>query len=292
MAQIDDRSYIPTIQVRADCAILYNLPDFKRSTKKTEFIKPAYGGTVTKGVQKRISSAIDVFLQTTDTRDVFNTVTGRSMKFRCGFLTTTISDFCDWKAEKCYTNLLRPYLRILREKHSVQKYMWKYELQRRGNVHYHILIDQFIAHDKVRGYWNKLQHKHRLTDDYASRYGHFNPNSTDIHKVWKIQNLGAYLGKYLQKGNSQALTFHDGFPALFYDRDVKGKVWDCSADLKRSRYTAVFDWENNDRLVDLMDRKEATVLHLDNCTVVRCPCPEKLLTDDQNIDYCIWRYGT
>lgn len=171
-------------------------------------------------------------------------------------------------------------MRVMKEKHGINKYIWKYELQKRGNVHYHVLIDQFVAYDRITMAWNRLQKKHGLSDRYAERHGHFNPNSTDIHKVWQIQNIGAYLGKYLQKGNDGAKGAND----------TKGKVWDCSTDLKRKRYTTVFVWENNDRLMELMDVNQATVTHLENCTVVRCATPEKLLTDEQNIDYCIWKY--
>lgn len=286
----DKISLIPTIQVRSGCVVLYNHRMYTGNRTKSDFKKPAYGGSVTKGVQKRISKAIDVFLQTTDGRWVYNTVTGKDMWFRCGFVTLTISDYCAWKADVCYGKLLKPFLRVMKERHGLQKYMWKYELQDRGNVHYHVLVDQFIPHDRVRGVWNGLQHKNRLTDDYARRYGHFNPNSTDIHKVWKIKNLGAYLGKYLQKGTDKVCMSEQGFPQLLYDRDVKGKVWDCSTDLKRGRFTAIHEWENDDRLKELVALKEAQVIHLDNCTVVRLDDPEKLLTEEQKIDYCLWRY--
>lgn len=287
---MESTAHIPTLQVRDGCIVCYNLREFTPKGKKSDFKKPAYGGSVTKGVQKRISSALDVFLQTTDTRRVFNTVTGRDMDFRCNFVTLTISDYCNWTADKCYVNLLRPFIRVMKERYGLGKYIWKYELQQRGNVHYHILTDQFLAHDKIRNAWNRQQHKHRLTDTYAERYGHFNPNSTDVHKVYKVRNVGAYLGKYLQKANSKVRLFHEGFPALAYDREVNGKVWDCSKDLKRRRFTAVYEWENNDRLNELIGQRKASVIYHDNCTVIRCDDVESFLTEEQKVDYCLWRY--
>lgn len=283
--------HIPTLQIRDGCAVLYNAREYAPTGKRHEFKKPAYGGTVTKGVQKRIASAIDIFLQTTETRQVYNTVTGRHMDFRCGFVTLTISDNCDWTADKCNATLLRPFLRVLKDKHYVEKYMWKYELQKRGNVHYHVLVDQFIPHDKIRSTWNRIQHKHRLTDTYAQRMGHFNPNSTDVHKVAHIHNIGAYLGKYLQKGNEKIRCFHEGFHQLEFERVVKGKVWDCSEDLKRKRFASEYVYENDDRLNELVASGEAKVLHLEKCTIVRLPNPEKLLTENQKIDYCLWKYA-
>lgn len=288
---MEQATLIPTLQIRDGCVILYNKSEYTGNRAKIPFKKPAYGGQVTKGVQKRIASAIDIFMQTTETKRVFNTVTGKGMDFRCGFVTLTITDYCTWTADECYDKLLRPFMRIMKEKHGVDRYIWKYELQKRGNVHYHILIDQFIAYDKICTTWNKIQHKHRLTDTYAERMGHFNPNSTDIHKVWQIKNIAAYLGKYLQKGNEKVRLFHEGFPALYYDREVKGKVWDCSTDLKRVRYSSEYVFENSDLLTDMVARKEAKIIHLDECTIVRCDNPENILTETQKIGYCLWKYN-
>lgn len=288
---MDDITYIPTLQIRDGCVVMYNVSDFRSLNKKKEFKKPAYGGGVTKGVQRRIASAVDIFLQTTESRRIFNVVTGKEMDFRCGFVTLTITDHCNWTADKCYTNLLKPFLRVMKERYGVDKYIWKYELQRRGNVHYHVLIDQFVAYDKICSTWNKLQHKYRLTDTYAQRMGHFNPNSTDVHKVWQIRNVGAYLGKYLQKDNEKMRVFHEGFPALEYEREVKGKVWDCSTDLKRRRFTSEYVYENDDMLNGMVASGKARVIHLDKCTIVRCTNPEDILTEDQKIDYCLWKYG-
>lgn len=280
MAFSDDFIMIPTLQVREGCVLMFNVQDRynrRRITDIDRVRRMAYSSVVTKGAQKRISSALDIFMQTTENRYLYNTVTQKHMNFRMGFATLTISDECKWSADVCYTNLLKPFLRIMKEKHGVRKYIWKYEYQKRGNVHYHVTWDEFVAYDKIRNAWNKIQHTHHLTDKYALRHGHFNPNSTDIHKVWHIENIQAYLGKYLRKEGGAGAN-------------DKGKVWDCSVDLKRKRFSSEFVWENNDRLEELIGRKEASVIHGENCTIVKCKQPEKLLTENQQIDYCIWKY--
>lgn len=268
----------------------YTQSDFRTPPNKDGFKKPAYGGVVTKGVKRRMSRAVDIFLQTTETRQIFNTVTQRYMDFRLGFVTLTISDTCTWKADKCYTELLKPFLRVVKEKHNVKKYLWKYELQGRGNVHYHVTVDEFIPHDAIRATWNKIQKRNGLTDLYAQTYGHFNPNSTDIHKVWKIKNIGAYLGKYLIKGNKGVVLEHSGFNQMVFERDVKGKVWDCSTDLKRNRFSTEMNYENEDRLNELVRNGKAELINLDKCTVIKLANPERIFTEDQKIDYMVWKY--
>jgi hypothetical protein len=290
MKAFPGNSYIPTLQIRDGCIVLYTQVVRDRIGGKFERVKKAYDGRVTKGVQKRIGSAVDIFLQTTEEKVVYNTVTGRNMNFRLGFVTLTISDYCDWKADKCYELLLKPWLRIMKDKYGLNSYIWKYELQNRGNVHYHITLDVFIALDKIRGVWNKIQKKHGLTDKYALKHHHFNPNSTDVHKVWKIENIGAYLGKYLSKSGEGVVKFHEGFHQLIYERDVKGKVWDCSVNLKRKRYTAMVTNENEAKITELVSTGKATLVRLENCAIVRCEDIEKILTEDQKIDYTIWKY--
>jgi hypothetical protein len=61
-------------------------------------------------------------------------------------------------------------------------------------------------------------------------------------------------------------------------------------DLKRKRYSTEFVWENDDRLKVLLAEKKATVVHGENCTIVRCDRVEELLTEEQKIAYCIWKY--
>ena len=282
-----ENTLIPALQVRDGCLIYYRQNDFRRPSKrvdketgevlKVDFKRKAYDGTVTKGVKKRINSAVDVFLQTTETRNIYNCVTGRHMDFRLGFMTLTIADQCDWKADKCYTHLLKPFLRVMKDKHNVKKYIWKYELQKRGVVHYHVTIDEFVRHDAVNTTWNKIQKKNGLSDMYAQKYGHFNPNGTDIHKVWKIRNIGAYLGKYLSKGGDE--------------KNVKGKTWDCSTDLKRVRFSTEVNWENESKVDWMVRHGQATVLNYEKYTIIKCDHPEKILTEDQKIDYMVWKYA-
>ena len=293
---------IPVLQVRDNCLVYYhrheyNSPKSRRGIeldplKKSEvFSREAYSGQVTKGVKKRMKSALDIFLQTTETHQVYNTVTGKHMDFRLGFATMTISDTCTWKADLCYTRLLKPFMRVMKNKYGVEKYIWKYELQNRGNVHYHVTWDVFVEHDKIRSTWNKEQKKWGLTDQYAKIYGHFNPNSTDIHKVWKIKNIGAYLGKYLTKNNNRVLCEHGGFQQVYFDRAVKGKVWDCSTDLKRGRFNVEVCAENQDRVAWYVEHGKAEIINNDNCTIIKCASPEKILTEEQKIDYMVWKYA-
>lgn len=250
----------------------------------------AYSSEVTKGVKKRIASAIDVFMQTTDWHIVYNTVTQKHMNFKMGFVTLTITDICDWEGDVCYKRLLMPWLRAMKDKYGLRKYIWKYEYQKRGNVHFHITIDVFIPYDKICKEWNKIQRKNGLLQEYGLRNGHYNANSTDVHKVWKIVNIGAYLGKYMAKDEARRWFLHGDYPGCIFPKKGRGKVWDCSTEVKRKRYTDICNGENDDNIRNEVLAGRAEVIRLKECTIVKGDV-QKMLTEDQKIDLMVWKYG-
>ena len=105
----------------------------------------------------------------------------------------------------------------------MKSYVWKAELQERGQIHYHITADCYVDLKELRQAWNNLQEKAGLLDDFYLKYGHRNPNSTDIHSVKKVKNIEAYLVKYISK------TEEDKGSTV-------GKIWDCSTNLKKAQY--------------------------------------------------------
>ncbi|MDR0567460.1 MAG: hypothetical protein LBG47_10590 [Prevotellaceae bacterium] len=111
-------------------------------------------------------------------------------------------------------------------------YVWKAEKQRNGNIHFHILSNRYIPHLQLRSTWNRIINKPPLqyVDTYSRRMqAHFSsgfkpfdgdhrslsaqrkayevnkangwtqPNSTDVHALYKVANVEAYISKYIAK---------------------------------------------------------------------------------------------
>lgn len=183
-----------------------------------------YKGYVSDGVKKRMKKCITLLLQSTPYKYKTNPVTGRTMAHKVSFITlTTPTHEKSLDAKFCHKHLLEPFLRILRRKHSLKSYIWKVELQANGQVHYHITGDSVIHHRELRNIWNGLLDKHLMLQEFEQKYGHKEPNSTDIHNVYKVRNLEAYLVKYICKE---------------YQNETKlnAKIWDCSKNIKESDY--------------------------------------------------------
>lgn len=183
-----------------------------------------YKGFVTPALKKRMQKAITILLQSTPVRYSTHPVSGRTVAHKLSFITlTTPTHQNSTSAKWCHKNLLEPTLRILRQRYGMKSYIWKVELQQNGQIHYHITTEIMINHTALRNIWNNLLRKHDMLHEFKKQYGHDNPNSTDIHAVHKVNNLEAYLVKYITKE---------------YQNETKldAKIWDCSKNIKTAQY--------------------------------------------------------
>lgn len=271
-------------QIRSNSILIYYQSDqilsgtFKphQNSLSTLLHSNTYSGKVTKGSTKRLQKALDIFLQSTPTRRVYNPISKRYQKFRFGFMTLTAPpeiQAVDMKIVK--SRMLGSYFDWLRRKEQVRNYIWKAELQKNGSLHFHITLDQFIHHSNVRNRWNELLNRHGILDRFKEEYGHCNPNSTDIHSVKKIKNIEAYLSKYLCKED----------PAT---RKIMGKVWDCSQKLKSTnRFTFHQTYDQYLKLKSLVDQNRLQFHKTDHCIILSGSQSliRSILTKDQYLEY-------
>ena len=157
----------------------------------------------------------------------------RPIKYKLTFITLTLSAKQTHTDEDIKSKLLNQFLTVARKNWQMHYYIWKAEKQENGNIHFHILTNVYIKHADLRTTWNGIQNKKRFNyvDKYSQKMqNHFkngfkmfpndkrskekqykaylinrannwtNPNSTDIHALYKVKNLAAYMAKYLCKG--------------------------------------------------------------------------------------------
>lgn len=139
------------------------------------------------------------------------------------FITLTLSSrqvHCDKTIKR---ECLNHFLIYLKRHYGVVNFIWKAELQKNGNIHYHMITDKYIPHQELRELWNTAQN--RLS--YVDMFAHDNPNSTDIHSLKRIKNVMAYVGKYMSKKSSA----DDDKPGVVL-RPICGHVWGRSDNLQ------------------------------------------------------------
>ncbi len=206
-----------------------------RTTNMKEQQKKAYSGTLTKSGKKRMEKAITLMCQASPTRYIYNPIINRHHYHKLSFVTLTVSDSkINRNAKEVYKTCLRPTLQWLTKYKGVKLYVWKAELQKRGQIHYHLATPTFINYQELRNKWNYLQLKAGYLEGYYEKYGNHNPNSTDIHSMRKIKDAAAYLTKYF--GKEQAQSKAEGEENKPETPKTVGKVWDCSLNLKNANY--------------------------------------------------------
>jgi hypothetical protein len=303
--------YTEHLQLRNSTLIQYHQCHFEatnksfsnKSTFKKGNLNNAYSGSMAAGAVKRIRKALDIFLQLSPYYNIYNPVTQKNQRFRLAFITLTLSTNYSIEHQFCYKNLLKPFLQWLDKTKGNKLYIWKAELQQRGQLHYHLTINSFIHLTEIREKWNYLQRKNGLIKN------HENPPSTEIKSVKKIKNIEHYLAKYIAKDSSNNGIVNDSvsndftplidnvlgciiscYPTqTFNDMSINGKVWDCSATLKSNQYyTLEVDSLTTKMLFDnKLDDYIEKVIIKEQCTIIKSKegYINKVLNNDFIDDY-------
>lgn len=113
-----------------------------------------------------------------------------------------------------YLNL---FLTKLRKLYLNLNYLWVAEKQKNGNIHFHIIIDEWIAKSRLTELWNDTLANGEYINTFEKKFKHRNPPSTHIAGQKNIKDMAAYLSKYINKVDSK--------------QAIGGKKWDCSNSL-------------------------------------------------------------
>lgn len=230
-------AFYPCLQIRNSAFVLYyqSAEPIQRSRKQfkaQEFLRSTYKGEISKCSKRNITRAINLLIQDSPLKWYTNPITNRRNNHRLTFLTLTFSCSEIISLKVGYEKSLKPLLRWLKEVKNVVSYVWKAEFQKRGQLHYHITTNEFIRHDELRNKWNYIQKSNGYLQEYWEKHKHYDPNSSDIHAVYKIKDIESYLIKYVSKSVGQS--------------NDKGKIWGCSENLRGKQYfTYEYIDENN-----------------------------------------------
>lgn len=266
---------LPQIQIRTASLIYYELPlEIPKYDRRQNFSGKTYSGKMTEHAAKRIKRAVEVLLFMSPEKTVFNPVTSRHTKFRLTFVTLTISCSTLISHKEAFEKGLKPFLRVARIKFGMQTYIWKAELQKRGQIHYHITTNCFIDYREIKSAWNNIQFRAGWLDEYFAKTGSWAANSTDIHAVHKIKRLDLYLAKYISKSGGQ----------------IVGKVWDCSQNLKGKKY---FTFEPSAQLLNEIEedyaRGKCKIISRDRCAIVETAHPLDYLPAAEFANWAAWK---
>jgi hypothetical protein len=218
---------VPVVKIQPGLLLHYTILDPPPSRKKTlqdlgarkSTARKMYTGLLSVSAKKKLIRAINLLVAISLPKKAIHFQSGKEFSFRVNFVTLTLpapqADVTDKQLkEKC----LKRWIEFWKDKRPGFAYVWRAERQGNGNLHFHLITNQYIHFKEIRESWNKTLSQFHFIDDFQKRYRHRCPNSTDVHAVRQIRNLGAYIAKYMSKGEGTA-------------QPIEGKVWDCSSNL-------------------------------------------------------------
>lgn len=218
---------------------------------------------LSKAAKKRLSAAVNWISFLSKKRRVSYGTGLEVSDFKISFVTLTLPGKQMHKHSEITKLCLNQFLVQIRRYNGVKNYVWKAELQKNGNIHYHLTIDRFVHYAKIRRLWNQAIAKLGYIKEYQSRmrplsfddycywqrqngvhdlerlkksfaYGQQNdwssPNTTDVRNVKNVKDFGAYISKYLSKNIGDASK--TGVVADSLD-ELSGRLWFCSQSLSR-----------------------------------------------------------
>lgn len=178
--------------------------------------------------------------------------TGKTVSFRISMITLTLPTGCENVSPAFFrSKLIHNFISASRYKFNLQSFVWRLERQKNGSLHVHFLCDQFINYIDLRRVWNKILLQQGYLQAYTDKFSKMtfheystymlattkmsrsqikkayvfgvstswqSPNTTDVHSIRKIKNVGAYVAKYMTKDPDK-------------ENGIIGKIWACSYNL-------------------------------------------------------------
>lgn len=201
-------------------------------------------------------------------------------KMALNFITLTLSDSQKQSDVYIKKNMLNDFLTRLRQIHLVNMYVWRAETQRNGNIHFHIICDKWIHWKVIRDTWNGIQKKHGYLTHFYNCHGHYDVNSTDVHSVKRIRNLGAYLSKYMKKTQSEknslaADKMFGVYSIQNHCRIIEGRRWGCCYFLsKLKNITFILSTSIESELAKLVQKFQIFEVPGCYCTIIKSTIQE------------------
>lgn len=214
--------------------------------------KNSHAGHMSPKAIRRLTNAINWLVASAPSKWVYDKTTKKRYNFKVNFVTLTLPTIDHGITDHIFKKeLLHNFINTCRYKFGMKNFVWKVETQANGNIHAHFTTDTFIHWKDLRHVWNRILEKKGIIDKYTQKHNKLtfdeynnlynpagkkdieqvrksflygtttnwrDPNSTDVHSVWNVKDLAAYLAKYMGKKEEDR-------------RPISGRLWGCSYNL-------------------------------------------------------------
>ena len=239
--------------------------------------------------RRKIRDTVSLLGQLSKPRTVYANKTKPIYNFRTNFITLTLPSkqvHPDQEIKGCLNN----FLTTLRTVYGLKNYIWKAELQKNENIHFHLITDIFIPHQAIRYYWNKAVNVLGYVDRYQQIYQNLtlkeyaelrqietfkalngyqfgnktnwkSPPTENVKNISNLSQLSYYVSKYVSKDFA---TEEDTTPEQLARIENFGRVWGRSQSLSAIKFTTRYNWDALKDFLKSLDREMksfTTVVH-------------------------------
>ena len=274
------------VQFNAQCSSFIK-SKIESYTRNFEAVKNPF--IISKQSKKKIMDSINSMYVLSKPRTIHMATGKKIFNYRLSFITLTLPSkqvHADIVIKK---NALNQFLVELRKHYNVKNYLWKAELQKNENIHFHLILDQYVDFQALRRRWNRIINKMGYVDAYREKMSAMsltqyhknrnknfkcsfekssiayaigkknswnNPNSVDVRSVYSKKELAIYLSKYIAK-KSNNIQSDDAA----YVRELQfGRSWFRSYSLSSLKYQNKYDLEQLKVLIQYLSSQKDTVL--------------------------------
>ena len=97
----------------------------------------------------------------------YKTKSGDIIQYKTSMITLTIPVKTEHNPKEITNKVLGNFITLMRKTQGMNNYLWKLELQRNGNVHYHLITDVEIDFFYIKKIWNNSLNILGIIDEYS-----------------------------------------------------------------------------------------------------------------------------
>lgn len=305
----DGRTYVNRINIGSDRVTVYReyLEDRCRSVAQQatnrNLTRGKYNGFISPATARSVRKKLDAWFEAISVnadhyRGRFNP---KHSKLTFATLTLPADQVHDDNEIK--RKCLMPFLQQITRVKGVQEYFWKAEPQESGNIHFHILLDRYVAKADLDALWFAPMDRLGYIDRYAAKYGQGMPPMCNIKVCPDDTSLISYVMKYVSKAPQRIPSFtiidgkrvktsrhwlqkvdQDGSKRWAQWRPIQGRVWGMSDKLRSiDQQSYQMSYRLEDFLIHLDWFPNVRRFDVDHATIYFCNVKQVLAKVDQQL---------
>lgn len=259
-----------------------------------------FNGFISKSSGITIRKRLEAWIKAVQFNKIASTDQVRPKHSHIGFLTLTLPSDQMHSDNEIKRKCLMPFIQQLKRINSVQEYFWSAEPQKKGNLHFHLLIDRYVDKVQVNDLWNVATDHLGYLSRYVAETGDVRPPSTRIQACPQDMSLVKYVMKYVSKQPEIRCSLKivngvkfkrisywtierdsKGVIHEFERRPIEGRSWGMSKGISTAK---VYSMDASYRVYDLLNIMKwdpaVKLLQMDHCEVYYTNVHDLLMRND------------